>query len=43
MRMAIMFKKIMFKFVHKFCNWAMGAKGGEDATRVGVYYIQEWE
>ena len=38
-----MFKKIMFNLLHKFCNWAMYVKGGEDATKVGIYYIQDWE
>jgi len=38
-----MIKHLMYRLVHRICNWAMGAKGGEDATRVGVYYIQDWE
>lgn len=39
MKTAKMIIKI-FTFIY---NWAMNAKGGEDATKVGVYYIQEWE
>ena len=38
-----MIKKLTFSIARKICNWAMNAKGGEDATKVGVYYIQEWE
>jgi hypothetical protein len=43
MRIAIMFKNILFNLLHKFCNWAMGVKHGEDAAPIGVYHIQEWE
>ena len=38
-----MIKKLMLKLLHRICNWAMNAKGGEDATKVGIYYIQDWE
>jgi hypothetical protein len=38
-----MIKSLMYRLADKICNWALGAKGGEDATRVGVYYIQDWE
>ena len=38
-----MIKKFLYKVAYKIGNWAMHAKGGEDATKVGVYYIQDWE
>lgn len=38
-----MIKHMLFKLGHKVCNWAMNVKGGEDATKVGIYYIQDWE
>jgi len=30
----------LYAFIYK---WAMGVKDGEDATRTGIYYFQEWE
>ena len=30
----------VYGFIYR---WAMGVKKGEDATRTGVYYIQDWE
>lgn len=38
-----MIKRLLFKLIYRACNWAMNVKGGEDATKVGIYYIQEWE
>jgi hypothetical protein len=33
----------MFKFITWICNWAMGVKNGEDGTKVGIWYLQDWE
>lgn len=38
-----MLKKFAKWAFTKIYFWAMGVKGGEDATVVGVYYVQEWE
>lgn len=31
------------RLITKIYNWAFKVKGGEDAPRTGVYYVQDWE